>query len=427
MSGKTPRRVRVGEQTSTNVGALVVQTVPEGPGGSLLEHRVAGPLVLAQAISEFGDFIGLSGLLVLTYRLSGSEVGPAALFAARSLPAFLAGVWLGRFVHRLERRTTLVLLCVIGAVAMAIPAWQSSMFSSLTCIAILGAVRSVYLPVSGAAVGEQLPESLRFRFFTVTSGLNQLAQVAGFLAGAWLALRVSPKAALWADAGSFVLAALVLLALPRLSAPAIGSIGKRPPAGWTFVWSNRWLFSLTLLVWITNGVSFAPEALAPAISDSRLVLPLVLASSSFGGALFAFGVQRTGFLQAPKNQLLLAAANGLCLCLGALLIAIDADVWLICFINAASGACCMWIIGARTTVSIRTPVEKLGSVEAVIVTGNLVASGAIVLLLGAFAQRFGTAGGYLFAGLLMLAGTLLAAASAGTDPPLSSAQPRSDP
>src|SRR3982074_151988 len=80
---------------------------------------VAGRLLFVQAISELGDFVGLSALLVLAYRQTGSVIGPAAVFAARTIPAVLVGTVFSSWLDRPPRRAALVVLACAGALLVA--------------------------------------------------------------------------------------------------------------------------------------------------------------------------------------------------------------------------------------------------------------------------------------------------------------------
>ena len=77
---------------------------------AVLTDPVAGRLLVSKAISEIGDFVGLAALLVLAYRETGSVIGPAAVFAARTLPAVLVGTVFSNWLDRPPRRGALVAL-----------------------------------------------------------------------------------------------------------------------------------------------------------------------------------------------------------------------------------------------------------------------------------------------------------------------------
>ena len=78
--------------------------------GPVLEHPVAKRLLTVQAISEAGDFVGLSALLVLSYTRTGSVLGPAGVYAARTLPSLAVGTVFSGWLDRPPRRAALVTL-----------------------------------------------------------------------------------------------------------------------------------------------------------------------------------------------------------------------------------------------------------------------------------------------------------------------------
>ena len=72
-----------------------------------------------------------------------------------------------------------------------------------------------------AVIADGLADTHRGPLIAMTGSIDQAGQVLGYLTGAAIYLLVSPAAALLLDAGSFVLAALILvgLRLPASSAP----------------------------------------------------------------------------------------------------------------------------------------------------------------------------------------------------------------
>ena len=86
--------------------------------GPVLRHPVAKRLLTIQAISEAGDFVGLSALLVLSYTRTGTVLAPAAVYAARTMPSLAVGTVFSGWLDRPPRRAALVVLALCGAILL---------------------------------------------------------------------------------------------------------------------------------------------------------------------------------------------------------------------------------------------------------------------------------------------------------------------
>ncbi|HEY3957841.1 MAG TPA: hypothetical protein VGM53_31115, partial [Streptosporangiaceae bacterium] len=85
-------------------------------------HSLARRLVVADAISYLGDFVGLGALLLVAYdRSGGRPLGPAAVFGVQALPAVLVATGIGPWLDRIPRIKGLASLCLTGAAALCLP------------------------------------------------------------------------------------------------------------------------------------------------------------------------------------------------------------------------------------------------------------------------------------------------------------------
>jgi len=111
--------------------------------GPVLEHPVAKRLLTVQAISEAGDFVGLSALLVLSYTRTGSVLGPAGVYAARTLPSLAVGTVFSGWLDRPPRRAALVALALAGALVVGTAAVFPTVVMALAVAALVadGATR----------------------------------------------------------------------------------------------------------------------------------------------------------------------------------------------------------------------------------------------------------------------------------------------
>ncbi|MEU9827019.1 MFS transporter [Micromonospora chersina] len=373
---------------------------------ALFRHPVAARLVIARGISELGDFVGLAALLLLAYDQTQSVLGPAAVYAARTLPALLVATVFSGWLDVPARRTMLVGLSLAGAALIAVPTAVPQPLPAIVAAGLLGAVRAAYSSVNVAVAAEAVDGPLRLPLFGLSAFANQVGQVTGLLAGASVTVALGPRAALLIDLVSFLLAAVVLAGLPA----GHGERRKaRPPAtaGVRIIAGHPVLRGVALLTLGTVLSGALPETLAPDLAGGAW-RPVVLAASALGGAVFVLLAARRAWLARVAGQVAAAAALGGALLLAGLLTAVHAPAWALAWANALIGAGGGWLIGAQATFARLAPRERMGQVEATIVAGNIVVSGCGIFLLGSTAELFGPATAYVVAGVLLLGVVLVA-------------------
>ncbi|MEU2612832.1 hypothetical protein ABZ570_14830 [Micromonospora sp. NPDC007271] len=382
-------------------------TAAPAPGyRPLFRHPVASRLVTARVISELGDFVGLAALLLLAYDQTRSVLGPAAVYAARTLPALLVATVFSGWLDVPARRTMLIWLSLAGAALIAVPTAVPRPVPAIVAAGLLGAVRAAYSSVNVAVAAEAVDAALRLPMFGLSAFANLVGQVTGLLVGASVTVALGPRVALLVDLVSFLLAAVVLAQLP---AGRQQRRGPRPPAtaGVRIIAGHPVLRGIGLVTLGTVLSGALPETLAPDLAHGAW-RPVVLAASALGGAVFVLLAGRRAWLARVTGQVTTAAALAGALLLAAGLVAVDAPAWALAVANALIGAGGGWVIGAQATFARLAPRERMGQVEATMVAANIVVSGCGIFLLGGAAMLLGPAAAYLAAGLALLAVVLLA-------------------
>ena len=90
-------------------------------GATLAAFRIPGYRAVwaAGAAGAFGWSVSLVAVGWITLQVSNSALAVGATFAARLLPSLLFGIPMGSLVDRFDRRTTLVVVNTLGALALA--------------------------------------------------------------------------------------------------------------------------------------------------------------------------------------------------------------------------------------------------------------------------------------------------------------------
>ena len=198
-------------------------------------------LVGTYVVNELGNWLGEIALAILVFDQTGSPVATAALFLAMQfLPAFLAPLLVSR-LESMPATRSLPLLYGLEAVAFTILAVLSQEFifvAVLALAAIDGAFAASARALTRASVGAILtsPGMLREGNAVLNFGFTACAAL-GPLFGGLVVAGAGVEAALWADAISFGIVALVIAAatgLPRIEVEA-ASIMERLRAGYRYV------------------------------------------------------------------------------------------------------------------------------------------------------------------------------------------------
>jgi MFS family permease len=199
------------------------------------------PLVGTYVVNELGNWLGEIALAILVFDQTGSPVATAALFLAMQfLPAFLAPVLVSR-LEALPANRSLPLLYALEAVAftaLALLAQEFIFVAVIVLAAIDGALAASARALTRASVGAILtsPGMLREGNAVLNLGFTACAAF-GPLFGGLVVAGASVEAALWADAVSFGLVALVIAGakgIPRIELEA-ESITQRLRDGYRYV------------------------------------------------------------------------------------------------------------------------------------------------------------------------------------------------
>jgi MFS family permease len=175
-------------------------------------------LIVALAASEAGDWLYNLALVVVVFERTHSTTLAAATVAARVLPMMLIGPLGGVIADRFDRRIAMVFsdgvraLCML---ALAVVALTDLPVLLLPVLAALNTAAGVaYLPCVAATVPRLVARESISRAYAARSTVSNVAIIAGPAFGALLVLLGSPAIAFLVNAGSFVVAGLLVWSLP---------------------------------------------------------------------------------------------------------------------------------------------------------------------------------------------------------------------
>jgi MFS family permease len=248
-------------------------------GGSVLHHRGYRDLVIGQAVSSFGDWMGTVALMALVLDLTGSATAVGVILVLRLLPAGFAGPIAAGLAERWDRRRIMLTCDAVRAVLVALiplvrAAWWVYLWAFLLEVANL-----VFLPARDASIPDLVDEDelstangivLGSSYGNIPVGAGAFALLT-LVPTSWSGyLRTHPGALpLWLDGATYLVSYAFIRRLAVLG-PSRASAARRQGGARRGVWA---------------GVMAA--ARLPIV---RAVLPATVTAVIGVGALFSLGL-----------------------------------------------------------------------------------------------------------------------------------------
>lgn len=385
---------------------------------SLFALREFRAIYSSMVISWVGDYLTRAAVTVLIYQQTRSVLLSAISFALGYLPWITLGPLLSTLGDRYPYRRVMIAADVYRmalTTLLLIPGLPPAVVMLVVLLVSLGG------PPAQAARSAQMPLVVgRDRLTLAFASLNttgQVAQVAGYLAGAALAVSLSPRLALGLDVLTFALSALLIAAGVRARPAAVAPERRRhllreTAEGFQLVFGQPTLRSIAIVVFTTIAFSVVPESLAAswAAADTSDRLPqgleqgLIMAAGPLGIAVGGLLFGR--FVPAERRwRLVPMLAVVTPLVLVPILAGPPAAVVaaLVAVSGLAQGA---GLPALNAAFALALPVSHRARAFGVMTSGIQASQFLAVLINGAFADRFPIP---LVVGLWSIAGTALMA------------------
>jgi MFS family permease len=249
-----------------------VRTAP--PYRTLFARTEFTAVFSARVLSDWGDQLARVAMAALVLHRSGSALFAASVFAVSFLPQVFGQALLGPVADRLPRRTLLVVCDLLRAalVAVLVVAVLDGMPLGVLLTVVFGIelVGSPFFAASQALLVEIFDDTSEYlRAANLLQVSVQLNQMLGVALGAVVVAAVGADRALWLDAGSFVLSAVLLGAFVTSRAaaaeggvPGLRELGRDVRDGLVHLRGDVRLRSMAGLAWLMLPAMLAPEAVA---------------------------------------------------------------------------------------------------------------------------------------------------------------------
>jgi MFS family permease len=184
-----------------------------GPLKHALRHRDFRLLWSAQILSELGDWAARVALAVLVFDRTHSKVLTAFVMAVGLMPWIGIGQALATLADRYPRRAIMVTADAMRAVAFAGIVVVEPVWAVLVLAFIAATASPPFEAARAALIADVVPEDDYHDALTVGNITYQSVLVIGYVAGGGLVAVLGAGGALLVNAGSFLVSAVLLIAV----------------------------------------------------------------------------------------------------------------------------------------------------------------------------------------------------------------------
>ncbi|HWO75277.1 MAG TPA: MFS transporter [Bacillus sp. (in: firmicutes)] len=181
-------------------------------------RRWRSPLLLigAAGISGLGDFIFLVALNLLVFQMTGSAAAVAGLWIVGPLASIFTRFWAGSIIDRTNRRMLMIWTDLIRAFLIALVPFIPEVFGIYIILALVSMAKAFFSPASITYITELVPAYQRKQFNAFYSLTSSGAFILGPAIAGVLFVMGSVHLAIFINAGSFLISAILFLFLPNL-------------------------------------------------------------------------------------------------------------------------------------------------------------------------------------------------------------------
>lgn len=358
----------------------------------VLADREFRAMFSAGGLSVIGDQLARIAIALLVFERTGSALAASAIYACSYLTWLVGGPLLSVLADRYRRRRLMIgsdvaRMVLIGVLALpGIPLWV--VFAVLI---LAGLLAPPFEAARSALLADVLEGEAYVRGNMLNQSVFQFGHVVGFMTGGALVALIGVRGALFVDAVTFGLSALLLLyGVRERDRPVIEadrkSLLRETAAGAQLVARSPRLRRLLAWALLSAGIVIVPEGLAVSVSNDlgggAVQAGVLTASVPLGFLVGSFFLARA----APARREALFAPLTL-LSIGPLLLTPVLDaVWMVsvAWVIAGLGNSLQLIANASFVQSV--PAGLRGRAFGIAVAGLMAVQGVVLLLAGALAE-----------------------------------------
>jgi MFS family permease len=174
-------------------------------------------LLFGLGISTLGDFIYLIAINVLVLKITGSAAAVAGLWLIGPIASVITKFWSGSIIDRINIRQIMIVTDILRAALVAMIPFFSSIWIIYVCLFFLSVSKAFFEPASITYITNLVPEKGRKQFNSFRSLITSSAFLIGPAISGALLLITSINMAIWINALSFIISAILLIILPDVN------------------------------------------------------------------------------------------------------------------------------------------------------------------------------------------------------------------
>ncbi|ACU69486.1 major facilitator superfamily MFS_1 [Catenulispora acidiphila DSM 44928] len=349
----------------------------------------------AHSASMLGSVVTDVSLSVLVLERTGSPFLAALTFALGFMPYAFAGTLLAGIGDRYPARLLLVTCNCVSAATVAVMAMP---FTPIWALIVLRFAASTIQPIFTSARAASLPEFLKGDRYTLGRSIlrivNQSTQIIGYATGGLLLLVIQPRQALWIDAASFAVSA-VLLRVGTVGRPARitdrkaqGTLIRESLSGARAVVRQPRIRALLFLWWTAPALAGIPEGLAAPyvrqIHAASVSVGLLMASAAVGTI---GGEVAIGTLVGPARRMRLVVPLASCSLLPLAVFVLRPDVIVAIALMGLTGVADAYMLGLDQWFLEAVPDELRAQAFSIMFAGIMLTQG-LTISIGGLAAEF---------------------------------------
>lgn len=201
----------------------------------LVEWKNPALLLTSLGIAGIGDFIYLIAINIIVFQMTGSATAVAGLWIIGPIVNIMTKFWTGSFIDYRSKKKIIVSTYLLRAGFIALIPLAPSIFWIYIILVFLSLAKAFFGPASMTYTTMLVPKMKRKRFNSIRSVTSSGAFIIGPAIGGTLILLGTIHTTLWINSIFFVIAALLLVRLPKVE-----EIDKEmiPPLTVAQVWSD---------------------------------------------------------------------------------------------------------------------------------------------------------------------------------------------
>lgn len=223
---------------------------------AVFRNRYFTYLWTGQLISTIGDALTSLAAGIIVYEITGSVLSVGLILMASAAPTLVFGLVAGVIVDRYDRKTIMIVSCVLRAGLVALIPVLVSGKSDIIWLYVLVMASASVQQFFDPANDSVMPEIATDEELGAANSLMAIAQFGstaiGFALAGLITAQFSVAWAFWIDAVTFIISAalIALVRIPKLETPektTVGDIVRNLGFGAGFIWKVPILRSMLLL------------------------------------------------------------------------------------------------------------------------------------------------------------------------------------